>query len=86
MGGRSSHRVGVKLFATNPLKKAPVVPASVCKGLCEIFCKDRDDIVDELIKVYPDPTINTVREPLTDIVTERDLLSAGKCSCTCDAR
>jgi hypothetical protein len=86
MGGRSAFRVGTKLFATSPLKKAPVVAPSVCKGMCEVFCRDRDIIVDEFIKIDPDPSINIVREALTDVAVEKDILSAGKCSCTCDAR
>lgn len=86
MGGRSAYRVGTKLFATSPLqtKAVQVIPAnSVCKGLCEVFCNDRDKIAYEFKKETPDPNINDVREALTDVQLEKDILSAFKCDCRC---
>jgi len=88
MGGRTVHRVSTKLFATSPItKKVPnVVPANmVCKGLCEVFCKDKKIVVTELVKGLPDMSNNAMREALTDLSTGADLLAGGGCSCDCDS-
>ncbi len=86
-GGRTVNRVATKLFATSPLTKkvTHVIPANmVCKGVCEVFCKDKKIVVDELIKGKPDLGINVVREALTDLATSNDLLAGGDCPCDCD--
>ena len=86
-GGRTAHRVAADMFATSPLKKkfTHVIPANmVCRGVCEVFCKYKKIVVDELIKGRPDLSFNIVRESLTDLTTASDILGGGKCDCDCD--
>ena len=56
----------------------------VCKGICEVFCKHKKVVVEELIKGRPNLSLNDVRESLTDLTTASDILDGGDCPCDCD--
>ena len=86
-GGRTANRVSAAMFKTTPLttKSVQVIPANrVCAGLCQVFCKYKKTVVEELVKGRPNLSLNDVRESLTDLTTSSDLLDGGDCKCDCD--
>ena len=100
IGGRTAWRVSDRLFkdARTKNKKGQdigietkgrdisqkTIKGFICDLLCDTQCTLREDILREIIKKNPDFTDTKIRESLTDIATNTDLLYGGTCSCECE--
>lgn len=85
-GGRTANRVSTALFSQSQIntKLLNQIPKNIiCKNMCEVFCRYRMTVLDELIKTRPDLSQNIVREALTDLGIASDFLDGGKCDCDC---
>ncbi|KKK79643.1 hypothetical protein LCGC14_2831450 [marine sediment metagenome] len=80
-GGRTAKRMTSAVFNTSTIIKNTPAKNAFCKGICNVFCNERNVLLQQLIKEKPNPT--KVAEEITDFRTISDMALGGKCACKC---